>query len=165
MGKFSQAGSTAGGMSALERLAAQTQPDLPTGQPEPEQRARPNVQPQTAQDPGINLQQAEELPAPFQQQQDPQQRLESDLEEQQRHAVPDMRARWAAGTQPSPLAASTASAKVDGGIFDRANKMASAVEDKLLVPPVSLPLIQRDFKPAQQGESGPDIGARNAYTA
>ena len=45
MGKFSQAGSTAGGMSALERLAAQTQPDLPTGQPEP----------QTAQDPGINL--------------------------------------------------------------------------------------------------------------
>ena len=55
MGKFSQAGSTAGGMSALERLAAQTQPDLPTGQPEPEQRQRPNVQPQTAQDPGINL--------------------------------------------------------------------------------------------------------------
>ena len=61
MGKFSQAGSTAGGMSALERLAAQTQPDLPTGQPEPEQGQRPNVQPQTAQDPGINLQQAEEL--------------------------------------------------------------------------------------------------------
>ena len=39
MGKFSQAGPTAGGMSALERLAAQTQPDLPTGQPEPEQRS------------------------------------------------------------------------------------------------------------------------------
>ena len=130
--------------------------DRPTGQPEPEQRARPNVQPQTAQDPGINLQQAEELPAPFQQQQDPQQRLESDLEEQQRHAVPDMRARWAAGTQPSPLAASTASAKVDGGIFDRANKMASAVEDKLLVPPVSLANTE-GFKPAQQGESGPNI--------
>ena len=63
MGKLSQAGSTGGGMSALERLAAKAQADLPTGQPELEQRPRPNVQPQTAQDPGINLQQAEELPA------------------------------------------------------------------------------------------------------
>ena len=101
MGKFSQAGSTAGGMSALERLAAQTQPDLPTGQPEPEQRPRPNVQPQTAQDPGINLQQAEELPAQFQQPQDPQQQLETDLQEQQRHAVPDLRA-CLLYTSPSP---------------------------------------------------------------
>ena len=31
MGKFSQAGSTGGGMSALERLAAKAQADLPAG--------------------------------------------------------------------------------------------------------------------------------------
>jgi len=156
MGKFSQAGSTAGGMSALERLAAQTQPDLPTGQPEPQQRPRPNVQPQTAQDPGINLQQAEELPAQFQQPQDPQQQLETDLQEQQRHAVPDLRARWASTSIPSPVQTATASSKADGGIITRANKMAKAVETGGLVPPVSLRNTP-GFVPAQQGQAGPEV--------
>ena len=156
MGKFSQAGSTSGGMSALERLAAQTQPDLPTGQPEPEQGQRPNVQPQTAQDPGINLQQAEELPAPFQQQQDPQQQLETDLQEQQRHAVPDLRARWTQTAIPSPVQTATASTRADGGIINRANKMAKAVETGGLVPPVSLRNTP-GFEPAQQGQAGPDV--------
>ena len=57
MGKFSQAGSTGGGLSALERLAFEAQPDLPTGVPEEQVQERPqqpNIQPGTAQDPGVN---------------------------------------------------------------------------------------------------------------
>ena len=100
MGKFSQAGSTGGGLSALERLAFEAQPDLPTGRPEEKVQERPqqpNIQPGTAQDPGINLQRAEELPSPFNQQLDPQQQLQADLEEQQRHAIPCL-----LYTSPSP---------------------------------------------------------------
>ena len=70
MGKFRQAGSTGGGLSALQRLANEAQPDLPTGRQEEQVQERPqqpNIQPQTAQDPGVNLQRAEELPSPFQQ--------------------------------------------------------------------------------------------------
>ena len=159
MGKFSQAGSTGGGMSALERLASQAQADLPAGPAQEqvqEQRPRPNVQPQTAQDPGVNLQQAEELPSPFQQRLDPQQQLEADLEEQQRHAVPDLRARWTKATQPSPIVGATASSKVDGGIIDRANKLANSARDGIIVPPVSVRNTE-GFQPAQQGAKGPDI--------
>ena len=57
MGKYSQAGSTGGELSALQRLANEAQPDLPTGRQEEQVQERPqqqpNIQPQTAQDPGI----------------------------------------------------------------------------------------------------------------
>ena len=162
MGKFSQAGSTGGGLSALERLAFEAQPDLPTGRPEEKVQERPqqpNIQPGTAQDPGINLQRAEELPSPFNQQLDPQQQLQADLEEQQRHAIPDMRARWAKMRTPSPMASATASSDVDGGIFNRANKMAKAVETGGLAPPVSL-RNTAGFKVALEG--GSSIDAANA---
>ena len=159
MGKFSQAGSTGGGMSALERLASQAQADLPAGPAQEqvqEQRPRPNVQPQTAQDPGVNLQQAEELPSPFQQRLDPQQQLEADIAEQERHSVPDMRARWTKNVQPSPLATVQGAAKPDGGIFDRANRMAASVEAGGLVPPVSLRKTV-GFPLAQEGASNVQI--------
>ena len=159
MGKFSQAGSTGGGLSALERLAFEAQPDLPTGVPEEQVQERPqqpNIQPGTAQDPGINLQRAEELPSPFQQPLDPQQQLEADLGEQQRHAVPDLRARWTAGAQPTPTVAATASAQPDGGIVNRANRMAKSFEDGVIVPPVSLANTP-GFVPAKEGATGPQV--------
>ena len=159
MGKFSQADSTGGGLSALERLAFEAQPDLPTGVPEEQVQERPqqpNIQPGTAQDPGINLQRAEELPSPFQQQLDPQQQLEADLAEQERNSVPDMRARWTKNVQPSPLATVQAASKPDGGIFDRANRMAKSVETGGLVPPISLRQTV-GFPMAEQGASNIEI--------
>ena len=158
MGKFSQAGSTGGGLSALERLAAKAQADLPAGpaQEQAPQQPRPAIQPQTAQDPGINLQQAEELPSPFQQELDPQQQLEADLEAQQRNAVPDLRSRWTQAKAPAPIQAATASSKPDGGIINRANRMAQAVQDGGLIPPVSL-RNTAGFKPATEGASNLDI--------
>ena len=45
MGKFSQAGSTGGGLSALQRLANEAQPDLPTGRPEEQAQERPQQRP------------------------------------------------------------------------------------------------------------------------
>ena len=159
MGKFRQAGSTGGGLSALQRLANEAQPDLPTGRPEEQVQERPqqpNIQPQTAQDPGVNLQRAEELPSPFQQPQDQQQRFEADLEEQQRHAVPDLRARWTKQTQPRPIMSATASSKIDGGIIDRANAMAESARDGIIVPPVSVRNTE-GFELARAGVAGPDI--------
>ena len=159
MGKFSQAGSTGGGLSALERLAFEAQPELPTGTPAEQVQERPqqpNIQPGTAQDPGINLQRAEELPSPFQQQLDPQQQLEADLAEQERNSVPDMRARWTNNVQPSPLATVQAASKPDGGIFDRANRMAKSVETGGLVPPISLRQTV-GFPMAEQGASNIEI--------
>ena len=165
MGKFSQAGSTGGGLSALERLAFEAQPDLPTGRPEEQVQERPqqpNIQPGTAQDPGVNLQRAEELPSPFQQPQDAQQQFEADLEEQQRHAVPDLKARWNKQAQPKPIMGAVASSWVDGGAIERAGAMAAAVADGTLVPPVSLRTTP-GFPLAEQGASNIDIA--NAVAA
>ena len=159
MGKFSQAGSTGGGLSALERLAFEAQPELPTGRPEEQVQERPqqpNIQPGTAQDPGVNLQRAEELPSPFQQPQDAQQRFESDLEEEQRHTVPDLNARWNKQAQPFKISAVTASTDSNGGIFRRAQQMAQSVENEFIVPPVSLRNTE-GFVPAQQGASPIDV--------
>ena len=159
MGKFSQAGSTGGGLSALERLAFEAQPDLPTGRPEEQVQERPqqpNIQPGTGQDPGVNLQRAEELPSPFQQPQDAQQQFEADLEEQQRHAVPDLKARWNKQGQPKPIMGAVASSWVDGGAIERAGEMAAATRDGMLVPPVSLRNTP-GFPLAQQGASNIDV--------
>ena len=76
--------------------------------------------------------------------------------EQQRHAVPDLRARWTQTAIPSPVQTATASTRADGGIINRANKMAKAVETGGLVPPVSLRNTP-GFEPAQQGQAGPDV--------
>ena len=165
MGKFSQAGSTGGGLSALERLAFEAQPDLPTGRPEEQVQERPqqpNIQPGTAQDPGVNLQRAEELPSPFQQPLDAQQQFEADLEEQQRHAVPDLKARWNKQAQPKPIMGAVASSWVDGGAIERAGEMAKAVADGTLVPPVSLRKTP-GFPLAEQGASNIDVA--NAIAA
>ena len=158
MGKFSQAGKTGGGLSALDRLAAQ-QPDLPTGPQEPvaEQPApSPTVRPETAQQPGVNLQEAEELPSPAQPQLDPQQQLEADLGEQQRQRVPNLRERWATVPTPAPIDSATASAKPDGGIINRANRMAAAVEAGGLVLPVSL-INTPGLAPAKEGATNLEI--------
>ena len=165
MGKFRQAGSTGGGLSALQRLANEAQPDLPTGRQEEQVQERPqqpNIQPGTAQDPGINLQRAEELPSPFQQPRDAQQQFEADLEEQQRHVVPDLSARWNKQAQPFKISAATASTTSNGGIFTRAKNMAKSVQEELIIPPVSLRNTE-GFKPAQEGASPVDVA--NAVAA
>ena len=158
MGKYSQAGKTGGGLSALDRLAAQ-QPDLLTGPQEPvaeHPAPSPTVRPETAQQPGVNLQEAEELPSPAQPQLDPQQQLEADLGEQQRQRVPNLRERWATVPTPAPIDSATASAKPDGAIINRANRMAAAVEAGGLIPPVSL-ANTAGFAPAQAGATNIEI--------
>ena len=164
MGKFSQAGKTGAGLSALDRLAIQ-QPDLPTGPQEetvaaPQQAPPPTAYPGTAQDPGVNLQEVEELPAPAQQPLEPQQQLEADLQEQQRQRVPNLRERWANVPTPAPIDSATASAKPDGGIIHRANRMAAAVSTGGLTPPVDLRGTTTEgtsFQAAQAGATGPQI--------
>ena len=161
MSKFSYAGKTGGGLSALERLAAQGQVDLPTG-PQEVAPQSPAIQPQTALDTSVNLAAAEELPPAFQQPQEPQQQLEADLAEQERQTVPNLRDRWSQVPTPAPLDQAVASAKPEGGIIDRANRMAAAVRSGGLVPPVDLRNTTAEgtsFKAAEAGASGPEIAS------
>ena len=162
MGKFSAAGKTQSAlMSDLERIA-QAEANLPV---EPQQEAAVEQAPvnpaafqQTAQDPTINLATAEELPGQFEQlqQQDPQQQLEANLQEEQRQAIPNIRERWKNVPTPAPIQSATASADVDGGIINRANRMAKAVESGGITPPVSLRNTP-GFEVAQQGGTGVEI--------
>ena len=163
MGKFSKAGTTGGGLSALERLASQSQADLPTGPQE--EVVQPSPTPsvpsqQVLADPSQNVRAAEDLPSPFQEQRDPQQQLEADLAEQQRQSIPNLRERWAAIPQSDPISNATASSKVDGGIINRANRLASAIQSGGITPPIDLRGTTKDassFKAAQAGATGPQI--------
>ena len=161
MGKYSNAGSTSGG-SALDRLAAAGTAELPTGTPQEENiQAAPQQPPQQAAAPlpPASPQQelvADDLPA-APAQQEPQAVFEDTLAEEARQEVPDLRTRWKNVSRPDPVNVATSSAKVDGGIFDRANKFAAAVESGGIVPPVDLRNTTVDgtsFNLAKEGASG-----------
>ena len=164
MGKFSSAGQTGGG-SALDRLAAQASAELPTGTPQPQveeeniyaqQQSVPSpAGPVATADPSQNLRASEDLPAapaPV----DAQQEFEGILGENVRQEIPDLRTRWAQAKRPDPINTATASAKVDGGIFDRANRLSTAVETGGIVPPVSL-ANTAGFIPAKEGASNLEV--------
>ena len=154
MAKFSQAGKTGGGLSALEKLASQ-QVELPTG-PQEEVVAQPQPAPApVAADPSVNLRQTEDLPA-GPQQLEPQQQLEADLAEQQRQSLPNLRERWAQVPTPDPISSATASTASDGGVITRANRMAAAVQTGGLIPPTSL-ANTAGFLPAKEGATGSEI--------
>ena len=166
MGKFSTAGRTGGG-SALDKLAAQSAAELPTGTPQPQVEEEVIVQqpspspagPVATADPSQNLRASEDLPA-APAQADAQQEFENVLGENVRQEVPNLRERWTAAAIPDPVRTATASTKVDGGIFDRANKLSAAVETGGIVPPVSLYNTTADgsaVKLAREGASGPAI--------
>lgn len=110
---------------------------------------------QAAMDPSINLQQSEDLPVQPQGI-DPQQRMEMDIAAQDRNRVPNLRERARAAPLPDLVGRATASSKPDGGIFDRANRMAEVVEAGTLIPPVSLANTP-GFVPAQQGATGLEV--------
>ena len=161
MAKFS-----GGGLSKLQQEAASLV-ELPTGPAQaPVQEAAPQPTQQQALDPSQSLrgaQQAaptapidEELPAPSQPTLDPQQQLEASLSEQQRHSIPSLRERNKQPLPADPIDVATASAKPDGGIIHRANKMAMGVESGMLFPSVSL-ANTAGFVPAREGASGPEI--------
>ena len=166
MGKFSSAGSTGGG-SALDRLAAQGAAELPTGTPQEEVvdqsvYAQPTPSPApaaVAADPSQNLQASEDLPAaPVQP--DAEAQFQGILGEQQRQEIPNLRDRWQAAKRPDPINTATASTKVDGGIFDRANRLAASAESGAIIPPVDLRRTTSEgqsFKLAQEGASGLEI--------
>ena len=143
MAKFS-----GGGLSKLQQEAASLV-ELPTGPAQaPVQEAAPQPTQQQAMDPSQSLRGAqrpadpapidEGLPAPSQPPLEPQQQLEASLAEQERHSIPNLRDRWKQPLQADPIDVATASAKPDGGIIHRANKMAAGVETGALFPSVSL---------------------------
>ncbi len=156
MGKFSNAAVQTGGPSALERLASAQPPvgdkvpAAPAADPsvsfrQPEKVAAPAVAPQ------------EELPAapaPV----EAQQQFEQVLQEEQRQAVPNLREKWKTPQSVDPIHGATASTKVDGGIFARANKMAEGVESGMLFPAVSL-ANTAGFIPAKEGQSSAEVAA------
>ena len=157
MAKFSNAGRAGGGSTALDRLAAKAQVQLPV-EPQEDVTTSPAAFKGTAFDTSVNLSAVEELPsAP--QPMNPQEQLEATLQEQQRQAVPDMRQRMA-NPMPEFKIQSVGTTGVDGGIFDRANKMAAAVEAGNLIPPVDLRNTTSDgssFQAAIAGADGPTI--------
>jgi hypothetical protein len=178
MGKFSNTGRTSGGSSALQRLAESASANVrlpvepaedatvqnnsvPTQAPitQTGTGVAPAALPQTqfppiANDPSISLRRAEELPSPIQPEfMDPQQQMEMDLAAQQRNRVPNLRERAMAQPSPDFNRRAVASSQPDGGIFDRANRMAEAVALGGLVPPVSL-ANTAGFIPAKEGASG-----------
>ena len=145
--------------------------ELPTGQapvqPEPQEESAPSsgllsefaaaspaAQEATA-DPSQNLQASEDLPA-APAEQDAESQFQGILGEQQRQEIPNLRDRWQAAKVPDPVNTATASAKVDGGIFDRANRLAASAENGGIVPPVSL-ANTAGYIPAQEGSAGPEI--------
>ena len=157
MSKFSNAGRT-GGSTALDRLAAKAQAQLPV-EPQPQEEVvAPTAFPATAFDPSVNLAATEELPSgpqPF----DAQQAFEATLAEQERQAVPDLRSRFRNPETPVFIQQGSPS-EIDGGIFDRANRMAESVQAGALIPPVDLRNTTSDassFQAAIAGESGPVI--------
>ena len=157
MSKFSNAGRT-GGSTALDRLAAKAQAQLPV-EPQPQEEVvAPTAFPATAFDPSVNLAATEELPSgpqPF----DAQQAFEATLAEQERQAVPDLRSRFRNPETPVFIQQGSPS-EIDGGIFDRANRMAESVQAGALIPPVDLRNTTSDassFQAAVAGESGPVI--------
>ena len=140
MAKFSNAGSTGGGLSALERLASQGATQLPTGPQEAEIEAAP----------AAPIEQAPVAAAPEPQPElapEAQQRVDDNLQsgitsgfdeifaEEARQSIPDLRTRW---KDSAPVGKATASAKADGGIISRANRMSEAVEAGDLFPAISL---------------------------
>ena len=157
MGKFSNAGRTGGGSSALERLAASAKAQLPV-EPQEDVTTSPAAFQATAFDPTVNLAATEELPsAP--QPLDAQQAFEATLAEQQRQAVPDLRQRFREPAVPNIVQQGSPS-EVDGGIFERANRMAASVEAGNLIPPVDLRNTTpnaESFKAAQEGATGAEI--------
>ena len=181
MGKFSNAGNTSGKTSALQRLAESASANVglpvepvedatvqnysvPTQAPTTQTgtgvvpAALPPIEfPPIANDPSVSLRRSEELPSPIQPAfMDPQQQLEMDLAAQQRNRVPNLRERAMAQPNPNFYRRAVASSQPDGGIFDRANRMAEAVALGGLVPPVSL-ANTAGFIPAKEGASGPQI--------
>lgn len=157
MSKFSNAGRT-GGSTALDRLAAKAQAQLPVEPRPQEEVVAPTAFPATAFDPSVNLAATEELPS-GPQPLDAQQAFEATLAEQERQAVPDLRARFRDPMQPLVVQQGSPS-DIDGGIFDRANRMAESVQAGNLIPPVDLRNVGTDagpFKAAIAGESGPAI--------
>ena len=157
MAKFS-----GGGLSKLQQEAASLV-ELPTGPAQaPVQEVEQPTQ-QQAMDPSQSLrgaqpagQVAEDLPAPSQPTLDPQQQLEASLSEQERHRIPNLRDRWKQPLQADPIDVATASAKPDGGIIDRANKMAAGVESGALFPAVSL-VNTEAYHTAKEGATGPQV--------
>ena len=161
MSKFSgRIGQSAGLAAELEKVG---QVELPAGPTEtaPEIPQAPAQDPQVLQDPSQNLQVAEELPAqaPEIAPLAPDQQLEADLAEQQRQSLPDLRERWKAQQMPDPILSATSSIKPDGGIIDRANKMASAAEQGGLRLPVELGGVAGNvgFMAAKEGKSSYEI--------
>ena len=157
MGKFS----SAGGVSPLLQEAA-AQVELPTGQIAPEQEQE--VAPQQAIDPSVSLRGTErtgqafdqELPAPSQPRLEPQEQLNADVAEVERHSIPTLRQRWQQPLPPDPIDVATASAKPDGGIIHRANKMAADAERGALFPSVSL-ANTAGFPVAQEGGTSTQV--------
>ena len=181
MGKFSNAGSTSGKTSALQRLAESASanvglpvepvedatvqnnsvptqaPTTQTGTGVVPAALPPTEFPPIANDPSVSLRRSEELPLPMQPEfVDPQQQMEMDLAAQQRNRVPNLRERAMAQPNPAFQQRAVASSQPDGGIFDRANRMAEAVALGGLVPPVSL-ANTAGYIPAKEGASGHQI--------
>ena len=87
---------------------------------------------------------------------DEQQQFEADLGEQQRQSIPNLRDRWKGVSIPDPVNTATASSNADGGIINRANKMAQTVAEGGIVPPVSLANTE-GFVPAKEGAAGMEV--------
>ena len=156
MGKFASASTSTGGLSALEKMA---QTELPTGPaPEAAPAPAPEAAPQAApigsdltQQPQAQPQQAlEEIPTGLPEVGGT---IDETFAEVERQAIPDLRKRW---KESDPVNKATATTKVDGGIFDRANRMASAVETGQLLPAISLSNTA-GWDVAQQGGTGPEV--------
>ena len=140
MAKFGQAGKTGGQLNALQRLATA---ELPTGTPVQEEQVAPQAP----------APQVQPTPAAAPVQEAVQAGLDPVLQEEQRQSIPNLRQR--AG-KLGPVERATESNKADGGIFNRAKKMADSVRTGSIKPVVSLANTP-GFIPAREGKSGQEV--------